>query len=104
MRVGTPGRDVIYGIWQDEFISAGAGDDVLIGRSGSDLLLAGDGNDVVRAGGGRDEVVGGRGNDRFSARDRRVDLISGGPGFDSAWVDRRDRISAVERVYRAGRR
>ena len=104
MRVGTPGRDVIYGIRQDEFISTGADDDVLIGRSGSDLLLAGDGNDVVRAGGGRDEVVGGRGNDRFYARDRRADLISGGPGFDRAWVDRRDRVSAVERVYRVGRR
>ena len=100
MFFGTPGKDVVSGTEQEDLVIAGPGDDVLLGRGGNDLLLAQEGNDVVRAGAGRDEVVGGRGDDRLYTRDREKDAISGGPGRDRAWVDRRDRASGVERLFR----
>jgi Ca2+-binding RTX toxin-like protein len=64
------------------------------------VLISGEGNDVVRAGAGRDDVFGGRGNDRFFTRDRRIDRVSGGAGYDRAWADRSDRLDGVERRYR----
>jgi hemolysin type calcium-binding protein/WD40 repeat protein len=82
VRVGTPGNDVLRGT---------AGEDLLDGRGG---------NDVLRGGGGRDVLFGGAGNDRFFTRDGKADRLSGGPGRDRAWVDRRDVVSGVERVYR----
>jgi WD40 repeat protein len=82
VRVGTPGNDVLRGT---------AGEDLIDGRGG---------NDVLRGGGGRDVLFGGAGNDRFFTRDGKADRLSGGPGRDRAWVDRRDVVGGVERVYR----
>lgn len=82
VRVGTPGNDVLRGT---------AGEDLIDGRGG---------NDVLRGGGGRDVLFGGAGNDRLFARDGRADRVNGGPGRDRAWVDRRDAVTGVERVYR----
>jgi hypothetical protein len=81
-RVGTPGNDVIRG------------------TAGEDLIDGGGGNDVIRGGRGRDVLFGGPGRDRIYARDGKQDRVDGGPGRDRAWVDRRDRVSGVERVYR----
>jgi Tol biopolymer transport system component len=100
MHIGTPGRDVVYGSDQEDIVSTGPGNDVLLGAGGNDVLISGEGNDVVRAGAGRDDVFGGRGNDRFFTRDRRIDRVSGGAGYDRAWADRSDRLDGVERRYR----
>jgi dipeptidyl aminopeptidase/acylaminoacyl peptidase len=76
------------------------GKDVLRGTAGEDLIDGLGGNDVLRGGGGRDVLFGGPGNDRIYARDGKQDRVDGGPGRDRAWVDRRDHVSGVERVYR----
>ena len=82
VRLGTPGSDVLRGT---------AGEDLIDGQGG---------NDVLRGGGGRDVLFGGAGNDRLFARDGKPDRVQGGPGRDRAWVDRRDAVTGVERVYR----
>jgi dipeptidyl aminopeptidase/acylaminoacyl peptidase len=82
VRLGTPGRDVLRGT---------AGEDLIDGRGG---------NDVVYGKGGDDYLLGGAGNDRLFARDGARDVVNGGPGRDRAWVDRRDTVAGVERVYR----
>jgi len=97
---GTPGNDVIYGDGDEDLFLMGAGNDVVYARGGNDLVFGGAGNDRLLPGRGRDLVFGNRGNDRILARDRQRDGIAGGPGFDRAWVDRRDAVSGVERVYR----
>jgi hypothetical protein len=76
------------------------GDDEIRGTAGEDLIDGLGGNDVLRGGGGRDVLFGGPGNDRIYARDSKQDRVMGGPGRDRAWVDRRDRVSGVERVFR----
>ena len=44
-------------------------------------------------------LEGGEGADTIIARDGRRDVVSGGPGKDSARVDRgRDRVTGVERL------
>jgi Tol biopolymer transport system component len=99
---GGPGRDVLRGTEGGDLVIAGAGADLIYGRGGDDLLIAGSGNDVVQAGRGQDEVAGESGNDRLYVRDGQRDRVSGGPGRDVAWVDRRlDWTAGVERV-RAG--
>ena len=46
-------------------------------------------------------MLGNGGRDQLRARDKRRDRVDGGPGTDTATVDRaRDRVSAVERVHR----
>jgi Tol biopolymer transport system component len=100
VHVGTSRRETFYGSDQDDLVSAGPGNDVLLGRGGNDVLAAGDGNDVVKAGTGADLVVGDRGNDLLYARDRHSDFLVGGYGRDRAWIDRRDRVSGVERLFR----
>ena len=100
--LGGPGRDVLRGTGAADLVVAGPGADLIYGRGGDDLLIAGDGNDIVRAGRGRDEVAGDRGNDRLYVRDGQRDRVSGGPGRDVAWVDRRlDWVAGVERVRAA---
>lgn len=98
--VGTRRRDVVYGTDQEDLAVTGAGNDLLLGAGGDDVLVGGSGNDVVRGGPGRDVLVGDSGNDRFLTRDRRIDLVSGGAGFDRAWVDRRESVVGVERLFR----
>jgi len=84
---GTPGRDVICGL---------GGDDVLRGRGGNDVLRGGGGADRLVGGKGRDAFDGGRGADLLLARDRRAELVDGGPGRDRARVDRGlDRLRSI---------
>jgi len=90
---GTSGNDVLHGL---------AGNDRLRGGPGNDVLYGGAGNDRLAGGTGRDDLYGQRGNDRFTARDGARDVVSGGPGFDQAWVDQLDVVKNVERVYRKG--
>jgi len=98
--VGTSGKDVLRGTRGDDLIDGRGGNDTIVGGAGGDYLVGGPGNDVLRAGPGRDVLVGGLGNDRLFARDRARDIVQGGPGRDRAWVDRRDVVGGVERVYR----
>jgi Ca2+-binding RTX toxin-like protein len=63
---------------------------------------AGGGNDIIQGGAGSDRIDGGDGNDAVNVRDAVADLVTGGPGTDSATVDAGDAVGAdVESVDRA---
>jgi hypothetical protein len=99
--VGTEGDDRIVGTPGADLVCGRGGNDVLLGNGGNDTLLGGEGNDRVTGGGGRDKLSGEAGNDTLLARDGARDVVSGGPGRDTATVDRarkvRDVVSGVER-------
>jgi RTX calcium-binding nonapeptide repeat (4 copies) len=73
--------------------------DVIRGTSGPDVVCGLGGNDWLTGGPAADVLDGGSGADRLDARDGRRDVVRGGPGKDSARVDRGlDRVSGVERL------
>ncbi len=87
---GTARADRLSGTPFLDFLFGRAGDDVLRGLAGRDTLVGGTGRDVLD---------GGDGADTIDARDGRRDIVRGGPGRDSALLDRGlDRVSGVERL------
>ena len=56
---------------------------------------------MITGGGGGDTLLGGAGNDRIMAKDKRRDVVDGGPGRDAGAFDRKlDRVRSVEvRTY-----
>ena len=96
--VGTPGPDRLVGTAKADMLKGKGGRDALFGRGGQDRLFGGRGPDVLRGGPGRDEFntrrngysAGGQGNDIIRARDKTIDLIDCGGGFDTAIVDLRE--------------
>jgi hypothetical protein len=110
---GDPGGDKLSGGAGVDHIRGGTGLDKLDGKKGNDHL-----KDVERApqrstarskqrtvdaliGSPKnltvDVLIGGRGNDTFMARDGKKDIIRGGPGHDTAYVDRVDKVTGVEK-------
>jgi metallophosphoesterase (TIGR03767 family) len=85
---------------------AGSGKrETLRGTAHSDLLLGRGGRDRIKPRAGADCVFGGRGNDRILARRGGIDTIRCGRGrHDVAYVDRRDKTKACERVKRPKKR
>ncbi len=98
--VGTAGNDVLYGTPRNDVLLGRGGNDRVYGLGRNDVLRGGNGNDVLWGGSGHDHELGSRGADLIHARDGQRDWIDGGPGFDTAWVDRYDVVTHVERVYR----
>lgn len=47
-----------------------------------------------------DVILGGRGNDRIHANDGHTDRVDCGPGRDTVWADRSDRLTGCEIVHR----
>jgi len=47
-----------------------------------------------------DVILGGAGNDRIHANDRHTDRVDCGPGRDTVWADRSDRLVHCEVVHR----
>ena len=95
-----PGTDIMHG---------GAGDDLLITVSGSDKVYGDLGNDRIgdstRA---KSYLYGGAGDDRITSVDSEAgsnpfvpDLVSGGKGYDTAYVHRDDIVTASteEKTY-----
>ncbi len=71
----------------------------IVGTRGPDTICGLAGNDPLTGGAGSDVLDGGAGADTLNARDGRRDVVRGGPGKDSARVDRGlDRVSGVERL------
>jgi Bacterial Ig domain/RTX calcium-binding nonapeptide repeat (4 copies)/Calcineurin-like phosphoesterase len=96
--VGTSGNDVIDGGGGDDEIDGLRGQDSLRGGSGADRLDGGSGNDRVFGDAGFDRLLGGAGRDVLHARDGGRDVVSGGPGRDRGFFDRRrDVVRGVER-------
>lgn len=98
--VGSDRNDIIYGTNGPDVLLGYGGNDALFAKRANDVLEGGTGNDVLYGGPGRDTMLGGPGNDSFHSRDGWRDVIDGGPGFDTAWVDQLDVVRNVERVYR----
>ena len=75
--------------------------DILLGTAASETICGGGGPDVITGGGGGDTLLGGAGNDRIMAKDKRRDVVDGGPGRDAGAFDRKlDRVRSVEvRTY-----
>jgi Ca2+-binding RTX toxin-like protein len=95
---GTLGNDFLFDSPGDDVICGLGGNDTLAAGRGNDVLLGGAGADTIEGGAGSDRLVGGAGDDSLRAFDRRRDRVDGGPGYDTAWVDRRDRVARVEQI------
>jgi phosphodiesterase/alkaline phosphatase D-like protein len=97
--VGGAGRDEVVGGVGADHLEGGEGLDRLLGGPGNDMLLGGSLGDVLLGGAGNDVMRGGSGNDVLLARDGRRDIVDGGPGRNSARVDRvLDRVSRVRLI------
>src|SRR5262249_10990147 len=88
---GTAAPDTLYGL---------GGNDVLLGLGGNDVLYGNTGAATWPGGPGKDRIYGGPGNDVLRARDNRRDVVDCGPGRDTAYVDRLDRVSGCEKIRR----
>jgi hypothetical protein len=88
--IGTPGRDVIVGSNDDDFINGKGGRDIICGRKGDDTIegrgrrdriFGGSGDDIILGGPGPDDLFGYAGND-FIDGNGSNDFINGGTGTD----------------------
>jgi len=106
---GGGGGDRLVGGAKADRLLGGGGNDKLLGSLGADKLLGGTGRDVLTGGAGGDRLVGGGGRDGYRggggrdtliARDRRAEVVNGGPGRDRARIDRgRDTPRSIEVLF-----
>ena len=75
--LGTAYEDILAGDDLENYLAAGAGDDIVDGEGGSDELFGDEGNDYIYGGDGDDYIVGGAG----------TDILFGGSGRDVYAVD-----------------
>jgi Ca2+-binding RTX toxin-like protein len=96
MVTGAAGNDIVKGGPGDDTQFCFQGSGGVFGASGDDTVLGEDGNDLVRGGTGTDLVKGGNGNDLlfhgilaqdFTEPDFARDIISCGPGDDTAVIN-----------------
>ncbi len=94
--VGHGGSDRIIGGKSNDRLSAASAQltdgsarsrDRLGGGTGDDLIYGSAGPNVIDAGTGRDTVLAGPGSDRVRARDRSLDNLQCGGGFDRLSLD-----------------
>ncbi|HEY7118485.1 MAG TPA: NosD domain-containing protein, partial [Tepidisphaeraceae bacterium] len=76
------GNDTVIGTFANDLITGGAGDDQLNAGDGNDTADGGDGNDHVFGGKGDDSLTGGDGADFIDGADGN-NTIGGGAGDDS---------------------
>jgi Ca2+-binding RTX toxin-like protein len=86
--VGTENGEKIVGTKSADRISALGGDDVVLGYAGADKIRGGDDND---------RQYGGRGNDTIYSEGGFRDVVSGGRGVDTCYVDSKDLVKGCER-------
>jgi Ca2+-binding RTX toxin-like protein len=95
---GGNGNDRLDGGDGRDMLAAGAGNDRLVGGPGSDQLFGEAGKDRIIGGSGANRIDGGTGNDSIDTRNGVVDTILCGAGDDRVRADRKDKLSACERV------
>lgn len=78
---GTAGSDLIIAHVSGSVVSAGNGDDEVLGGRGWDSILGGNGADLLRGGAADDTLVGGAGNDTLDG-EAGIDRLAGGTGND----------------------
>ncbi|RYG89967.1 hypothetical protein EU803_15220 [Loktanella sp. IMCC34160] len=83
--IGGSGNDWLIGDMGNDTLYGGAGDDGIEGGAGNDSIYAGTGNDTVYGGDLNDLIYGGDGDDRiFGGADS--DIIYGGAGNDTIYT------------------
>ncbi|WP_310620789.1 calcium-binding protein [Flexibacterium corallicola] len=83
---GGFGDDLIYGGKGDDTLYGGVGNDTIYGDKGDDTIYGGDGDDMIFGGVGSDTIYGGDGNDYIHVGDRTgsdIDTVYGGAGADT---------------------
>ena len=82
------------------FLFGTLGDDDLVGSKKSDIIVAFAGNDTVIGGKKNDALLGGRGDDVLtdSGKHSGTDILRGGPGNDTCYVDSWDVTIGCETV------
>ena len=94
----APGVGALIAVTAD----GGEGNDRFTGGDEADTFLGGLGDDTLTPGTGSDTANGQDGNDTLLLRDGIGDLAVGGPGTDSATVDKLDAVASdVENVDRS---
>jgi Ca2+-binding RTX toxin-like protein len=114
---GLGAADMLLGGRDDDKVQGGSGKDRLEGGRGVDKVLGKPGYDIlldqpetgsfaqqssqhgayqVQGGGRPDRLLGGEGNDTIGADDGKKDIIRGGAGRDTAYVDPVDTVTGVE--------
>jgi Ca2+-binding RTX toxin-like protein len=82
--IGTAFADVISGSSVDNFLVAGAGNDVVNAGEGNDIVYGQDGNDTILGGAGIDYLAGGDGDDELRG-EADVDALHGQAGNDTIY-------------------
>ena len=85
--VGTRFGDTLRGDASANRLVGLGGPDLIEGRGGHDVLVGGPGHDDLRGGGGKDTI---------RAKDKKRDVVDGGGGVDTAFVDPVDAVRRVE--------
>jgi hypothetical protein len=93
---GTSSSDRIRGGRGSDRIKGRRGGDCLVGGRGRDRIRGGRGDDFIRGGAGRDRIRGGAGDDVVRARRGGHDMINCGPGRDTVYTGRIDRVRHCE--------
>ncbi len=87
---GNAGQDIVVGGAGDDFLIGNLGADIIAGSDGDDSLRGRRGSDILIGGDGSDDAVGGAGDDLFIQKieaEPAVDIIRGGTGFDSLFLE-----------------
>lgn len=92
--------DRVWGGAGSDWLRGGKGNDRMWGGTGADKLVGDDGSDALRGGDHDDRVGGGAGSDLVHAGTGR-DVAACGSQVDTAYVDRADKVSSCERLYRS---
>lgn len=78
---------------KNDWISAGAGNDVVFGQGGDDYIDGSDGDDIIFGGDGNDTILGGSGTNQLFGNDgndtifsQGTDSIKGGQGDDQIFL------------------
>jgi len=102
--LGTNGRDVIRATQSGDFIAGYGGNDLIFGRPGNDTIFGGPGNDVIWGNEGPDILNGDAGNDiinaRYKDKGQGRDVVDGGSGFDTCYINSKDRAVSCEKVIK----
>jgi uncharacterized delta-60 repeat protein len=91
---GDDDIQVSNGVTQSAWLYGGEDDDRLSAGAGDDVLLGGDGDDLLHAGAGRDLLIGGTGGDRLLAQGEDDILIAGYTDHDTS----EEALSALSRI------
>ncbi len=89
-------------IHYNDYIEAGAGDDIVESGAGKDLVFGGSGNDTLDTGGGADIAIGGGGNDTIRTAGGNDIVLGDGPNTINTAVLTADDLYLANSALGAG--